>query len=220
MNNKKIKNSSPIIYEKTVNGEEMYDIYSRLLKERIVFLDSELDIESSNNIISQFLWLERQNSEEPIHFYINCYGGDLCAMFAIYDVMQYIKPPVYTFVLGVAASAAAILLCAGTKGYRFALPHSEIMIHEPHSGINGGTTDMKIYSNIMDRNREQMLKILVKHTGNDYAKLKQDCSRDFYLDSESALEYGLIDEIKVINNDDDSKSKIKPKKVPRKRIKR
>ena len=193
----RFKNASPVIYEKTANGEEMYDIYSRLLKERIVFLDSELDIESANNIISQFLWLEKQDSEEPIHLYINCYGGDLSAMFAIYDVMQFIKPPIYTFVLGIAASAAAVLLCAGEPGCRFALPHSEIMIHEPlHFGIGGSTTDVQIYNKTVLKNRDQTLKILERHTNRNYDQLKEDCSRDLYMDVEHALEYGIIDEIK------------------------
>lgn len=207
MSNKKGRNASPVIYEKTNNGEEMYDIYSRLLKERIVFLDSELDLDSSNNIISQFLWLERQDSSEPIHLYINCYGGELPAMFAIYDVVQFINPPVYTFVLGVAASAAAILLCSGEKGFRFALPHSEIMIHEPLSpGFGGSTTDIKIYNDVMLQSKERMLNILAKHTGKKYEELEKDCSRDFYLNAEDAVKYGIVDEIKK-NNDIKSKSK-------------
>jgi len=201
MHSRKQRNASPIIYEKTANGEEMYDIYSRLLKERIVFLDSVLDIENSNNIISQFFWLERQDSSEPIHLYINCLGGELPAMFAIYDVMQYIKPPIYTFVLGVAASAAAVLLCAGEPGCRFALPHSEIMIHEPlHDGIGGSTTDVHIYHNTLLKNREQMLEVLAKHTGKSVDRLREDCSRDFYLDAQEALDYGIIDQIKRSNS--------------------
>lgn len=216
MYKKKPRNGSPIIYEKTVNGEEMYDIYSRLLKERIVFLDSVLDVESSNNIISQFFWLERQNNKEPIHLYINCFGGELPAMFAIYDIMRYIKPPIYTFVLGMAASAGAILLCAGEKGFRFALPHSEIMIHEPlHDGIGGSTTDINIYHKTLLKNREQMLEILANHTGKPIETLKQDCSRDFYLDAKEALEYGIIDEIKEINS-----IAAKPKQKKQSRIKK
>jgi len=203
--NKKQKSASPMIYEKTANGEEIYDIYSRLLKERIVFLDSILDIESSNNIISQFLWLEKQNSEDPIHLYINCYGGEVSAMFAIYDVMQFVKPPVYTFVLGCAASAAAVLLCAGENGCRFALPNSEIMFHEPlHEGVGGSTTDIQIFNKMLLRNRERMFKIVAEHTGTNYDKVKKDCSRDFYMDSEEALAYGVIDEVK--------NSKLKAKK--------
>jgi len=213
---RKIKTASPIIYEKTANGEEMYDIYSRLLKERIVFLDSILDVENSNNIISQLFWLEKQDSNEPIHLYINCLGGELPAMFAIYDIMRYIKPPIYTFALGIAASAAAVLLCAGEKGFRFALPHSEIMIHEPlHDGIGGSTTDVHIYHNTLIKNREQMLKILAEHTGNSIDKLKQDCSRDFYLDSQEALEYGIIDEIKKVNSSPVKINKAKAKKTLR-----
>jgi len=197
MSIRKFHNASPIIYEKTANGEEMYDIYSRLLKERIVFLDSVLDVEGANNIISQFLWLEKQDSEEPIHLYINCYGGDIPAMFAIYDVMRMIKPSVYTFVLGVAASAAAVLLCAGEPGCRFALPHSEIMIHEPlHDGMGGSTTDMQIFQNLMMKSRDKMFKIIANHTGSPYEKIAKDCSRDFYLDAKEALKYGIIDKIK------------------------
>jgi ATP-dependent Clp protease protease subunit len=210
----KPKASSPIIYEKTANGEEMYDIYSRLLKERIIFLDSELDIDNANNIISQLLWLEKQDNDEAIHLYINCYGGELPAMFAVYDVIQFIKPDVYTFVLGIAASAAAVLLCAGKKGCRFALPHSEVMIHEPRSGIEGTTTDMEDYNKVMIKNREKMLKILSRHTGKSYEQLKQDCLRDFYLDSKEALEYGIIDEIKEPK---ESKPKSRTKKVSRKK---
>lgn len=189
------KNIRPIIYEKTSNGEEVYDIYSRLMtKERILFLGSSLDIEVANDIISQMLWLDKQETS-PIFLYINCYGGDTSAMFSIYDVMQYVSSHVHTFVLGEAASAAAVILSAGEKGYRYGLPNCEIMIHEPQTGFDGSASDMKVYQENMSKIREKMLKILALHSGKTYKKIARDCSRDFFLSAKQALEYGIIDSI-------------------------
>ena len=197
MKNSSIKAINPMIYEKMSNGEEIYsDVYSRLLKDRIIFLGEEITDELANCIISQMLWLDKQSQDEEINLYINSGGGDLIGCFSLYDIMQFIKSPVYTFVIGIAASAAAVLLCAGTKGKRFSLPSSQIMIHQPSCyGLEGQTTDITINAKQMERDKKKMLNILARHTGKTYEQVQRDCERDFYLDPTMAIKYGLIDAI-------------------------
>lgn len=186
---------NPIIYEKTDNGEMYYDVFSRLLKERIIFLGGQIDSDLANSIICQLLWLEKQ-SEDDIQIYINSEGGDLASMFAMYDVMQYIKPNISTCVVGMAASAAAVLLSAGTPGMRYSLPNSEIMIHQPLSWGGGGqVTDIEITTTQLKKAKTNMLNILATSTNKPFEQIKQDCERDFWLSPEEAVAYGLIDEI-------------------------
>lgn len=186
---------NPIIYEKTDNGEMYYDVFSRLLKERIIFLGGQIDSDLANSIICQLLWLEKQ-SEDDIQIYINSEGGDLASMFAMYDVMQYIKPNISTCVVGMAASAAAVLLSAGTPGMRYSLPNSEIMIHQPLSWGGGGqVTDIEITTIQLKKAKTNMLNILATSTNKPFEQIKQDCERDFWLSPEEAVTYGLIDEI-------------------------
>ncbi|MFZ4768694.1 MAG: ATP-dependent Clp protease proteolytic subunit [Ferruginibacter sp.] len=193
-----IKNKAinPIIYEKTANGEEIHDIFSRLLKERILFIGEEITSDLANCVVSQLLWLDKQSQEEAINIYINSPGGEITSMFAIYDIMQYIKAPIYTFVIGSAASAAAVLLAAGTNGYRFALPSSEIMIHQPWAaGLQGQISEIAISTKQLQRDKKKMLTILARHTGKTYEQIEKDCDRDFYLDPQTAIKYGIIDKI-------------------------
>jgi ATP-dependent Clp protease protease subunit len=190
------KSKNPLIYEKTANGEETYDIYSRLLKDRIVFLGEEITIESSNDIVSQLLWLDIQ-ADDPIHMYINSPGGEVAGAFAIYDVMQNINSPVHTIVIGEAASAAAIILAAGAPDNRFALPNSEIMLHEPWGGSSmGSCTDLEIQSKWMTETKIKLVTILARHCGQTYEKAYKDCQRDYYMSAQEALGYGIIDNIK------------------------
>ena len=194
---KTTKALNPMIFEKMANEDELFsDVFSRLLKERILFLGEQITDELANCIISQMLWLDKQSQDEEINIYINSGGGDICSMFAIYDIMQHIKAPIYTFVIGTAASAAAVLLCAGTKGHRYSLPSSEIMIHQPSCyGIEGQITDISINAKQMERDKKKMLTILARHTGKTYEQVQRDCERDFYLDPPNAIKYGLIDAI-------------------------
>lgn len=204
MNTKKlkIKALNPIIYEKTANGEEMYDVFSRLMKERILFIGEEITSDLANCVVSQLLWLDKQTQDEEISIYINSCGGDLISTFAIYDIMQYIKAPIYTFVIGTAASAAAVLLAAGTKGHRYALPNSEIMIHQPMCfGIEGQVTDITLNAKQMERDKKKMLTILARHTAKTYEQVQYDCERDFYMDPQMAIKYGIIDEITTPNKE-------------------
>lgn len=187
---------TPLIYEKTANGEEITDVFSRLMKERIIFLGEDIDSDVANNVVSQLLWLDSQNEDKEIHLYINSGGGDISAMFAMYDIMQYIKAPICTYVIGLAASAASILLCAGTKGCRYSLPNSEIMIHQPWiGGVGGQVTDVDIQTKQILKTKRTVLSILARHTGNTLKKVSRDCERDMWLTPEMALDYGLIDEI-------------------------
>ena len=190
---------NPLIYEKTANGEEIYDVFSRLMKDRILFIGEDITSDLANCVISQLLWLDKQSDDE-ISIYINSNGGELTSMFAIYDIMQYIKAPIYTFVIGTAASAAAVLLAAGTKGYRFAMPNSEIMIHQPLAyGIEGQITDINLTSKQMDRSKKKMVNILARHTGKTYEQVERDCDRDFWMNPTMAVRYGLIDQIHGAN---------------------
>lgn len=193
---------NPIIYEKTDKGVEIYDVFSRLMGERIVFLGEDIDSDVANSIVSQLLWLDHQDDEKEIHLYINSGGGDISAMFAMYDIMNYIKSPICTYVIGLAASAASILLCAGTKGSRYSLPNSEIMIHQPWiGGLSGQVTDVDIQTKQLIRTKKAVVSILARHTGNTYEKIERDCERDLWLTPEMAVKYGLIDEITEPNKE-------------------
>lgn len=190
-------NLIPMVIEQTGRGERAYDIYSRLLKDRIVFLGSVITDEVADLVTAQLLFLESEDPEKDIYFYINSPGGSVTAGLAIYDTMQYIRPDVSTLCVGQAASMGALLLAAGAKGKRFALPHARIMIHQPLGGVQGQATDIHIHAQEILRIREQINQILSKHTGQSLARIEQDTDRDRFLTSHQAAEYGLIDEVIV-----------------------
>ncbi len=186
----------PIVIEKTPYGERSYDIYSRLLKERIIFLGGPITDEAANIIVAQLLFLEHQDPKKDIKFYINSPGGLVTAALAIYDTMQYVKPDIATICIGMAASGAAVLLGAGAKGKRFALPNSDIMLHQTHiSGVGGQATEVEIVAKHVIELKNRINKILSKHTGQTMEKIEKDTDRDFYMTSEDAKNYGLIDKI-------------------------
>ncbi|AIH04207.1 ATP-dependent Clp endopeptidase proteolytic subunit ClpP [Thermodesulfobacterium commune] len=185
----------PIVVEQTGRGERAYDIYSRLLKERIIFLGTAIDEQVANLVIAQLLFLEAEDPDKDIMLYINSPGGLVTAGLAIYDTMQYIKPDVCTICVGQAASMAAVLLAAGAKGKRYALPHSRIMLHQPIGAFQGQATDVEIQAKEILRLREMLNEILAQHTGQSKDKIKQDTERDFYMSPQEALEYGVIDNI-------------------------
>lgn len=187
----------PIVVEQSNRGERSYDIYSRLLKDRIVFIGGPIDDNVANLIIAQLLFLESEDPDKDIHLYINSPGGVVTAGMAIYDTMQYIKPDVSTICMGSAASMGALLLTAGAKGKRYALPHSRIMIHQPLGGARGQATDIEIQAREILRLREMLNGILVNHTGQPLEKIEQDTERDFFMSSEQAKEYGIIDAVVV-----------------------
>jgi len=187
----------PIVVEQTGRGERAYDIYSRLLKDRIVFIGSPITDDIANLVTAQFLFLESEDPEKDIHFYINSPGGSVTAGLAIYDTMQYIQCDVSTVCIGQAASMAAWLLAAGASGKRYALPHSRIMIHQPVGGAEGQATDVEIHAREIVRMREQLNGILAKHTGQSLKKIEKDTDRDLFMTSKQALEYGLVDEVIV-----------------------
>jgi ATP-dependent Clp protease protease subunit len=187
----------PVVVEQTGRGERAYDIYSRLLKDRIVFLGHQVNDEVANLVTAQLLFLESEDPEKEINFYINSPGGSVTAGLAIYDTMQFIKPPVSTLCLGQAASMGAMLLLAGQKGRRYALPHSRIMIHQPLGGAQGQATDIDIQAREILRMREEINNIIVRHTGQQLKKIEKDTDRDMFLTPEQAVEYGLIDEVIV-----------------------
>jgi ATP-dependent Clp protease protease subunit len=186
-----------MVVEQTGRGERAYDIFSRLLKDRIVFLGTQVTDEIANLVIAQMLFLESEDPEKDIHFYINSPGGSVSAGLAIYDTMQYIRPPVSTLCLGQAASMGALLLTAGEKGKRFALPYARIMIHQPLGGAQGQATDIDIQAREILRVREQVNNILAKHTGQSLKRIEKDTDRDFFMTSKQAVEYGLVDEVIV-----------------------
>lgn len=188
-------NLVPIVIEQTGRGERAYDIYSRLLKDRIVFLGSPVEDHVASLIIAQMLFLESEDPDKDIHFYINSPGGSVTAGLAIYDTMQYIKCPVSTLCLGQAMSMAADLLAAGTQGKRFALPHSRILIHQPLGGFQGQATDIEIHAREILRMRQELDEILAKHTGQPLEKIAADTERDFFMNGEEARDYGLVDEV-------------------------
>jgi len=185
----------PIVVEQSNRGERAYDIYSRLLKDRIVFVGGPIDDTVANLIIAQLLFLESEDPDKDIHLYINSPGGMVTAGLAIYDTMQYIKPDVSTICLGLAASMGALLLAAGAKGKRYALPYARIMIHQPLGGAQGQATDIEIHAREILRLRDVGNEILVRHTGQPLEKIKNDTERDFFMSSQMAKEYGLIDSV-------------------------
>lgn len=187
----------PTVVEQTSRGERAYDLFSRLLKERIVILGSPVTDEVAALVSAQFLFLEAEDSEKDIHFYINSPGGSVTAGMAIYDTMQYIRPDVSTLCVGQAASMGALLVTAGAKGKRFALPHARIMIHQPWGGVEGQASDIGIHAREILRIREELNQILCKHTGQALARIEQDTDRDRFLSSHEARAYGLIDEVIV-----------------------
>jgi ATP-dependent Clp protease, protease subunit len=190
-------NLIPIVIEQTGRGERAFDIFSRLLKDRIVYLGSAVTDDVANVITAQLLFLESEDPERDVHFYINSPGGSVTAGLAIYDTLQYIRPDVSTLCLGQAASMAAWLLAAGSKGKRFALPHSRIMIHQPLGGVQGQAVDIDIQAREILRLREQLNNILVKHTGQSLKRIERDTDRDLFMTGKQAVEYGLVDEVIV-----------------------
>lgn len=187
----------PIVIEKDGRGERAYDIYSRLLKERIIFVGTAIDDDVANLVIAQMLFLESEDPDKDVHLYINSPGGIVTSGLAIYDTMQYIRPKVSTLCMGQAASIAALLLAAGEKGKRFALPHSRILIHQPMGGFQGQATDVDIQAKEILRLREELNAILSRHTLRTLDKIGTDTERDFYMNGEQAKEYGIIDEVVI-----------------------
>jgi ATP-dependent Clp protease protease subunit len=185
----------PVVVEQTARGERSFDIYSRLLKERIVFLGTPIDDNVGNLIMAQLLHLESDDPDKDINLYINSPGGDITALFAIYDTMQYIKPDVSTIVMGQAASAAAVLLLAGARGKRFALPHSRVLLHQPHGGAQGQAVDIEIQAKEIIRYRQLLDQLIAEHTGQPLERVGRDTDRDFILTAEEAKDYGVVDEI-------------------------
>lgn len=185
----------PMVIEQTNRGERAYDIYSRLLKDRIVFIGTPIDDTIANLIIAQLLFLESEDPDKDVHVYINSPGGVVTAGLAIYDTMQYVKPKISTLCMGQAASMGSLLLCAGAKGKRFALPHSRIMLHQPLGGFQGQASDIEIHAKEILKMREELNQIYVRHTGQAIEKIRQDTDRDFFLSGEEAKAYGLVDEI-------------------------
>jgi ATP-dependent Clp protease protease subunit len=188
-------NLIPMVVEKTQYGERAYDIYSRLLKERIIFLGGPINDQVANSIIAQLLFLASKDQEKEIQFYINSPGGLVTAGLAIYDTMQYIKCPVSTVCVGMAASMAATLLAAGTKGKRYALPNSEILLHQVMGGVSGEAVEIEITAKQIMKIKDKINRILAKHTGQPLEKIEKDTDRDFYLSADEAKEYGIIDEV-------------------------
>ena len=185
----------PMVVEQTPRGERAFDIFSRLLKERIIFLPTFIEDELANLVIAQMLYLEADDPDKDINLYINSPGGSVTAGMAIYDTMQYVKPAISTICMGQSASMAALLLAAGAKGKRFALPHSRILIHQPLGGAQGQATDIDIQAKEILRMREELNRILVYHTGQSMEKIQHDTDRDFFMTAEQAREYGIVDKV-------------------------
>ncbi len=185
----------PIVVEQSSRGERAFDIYSRLLKERIIFLGTAINDDVANLVIAQMLFLEAEDPDREIHLYVNSPGGLVTSGLAIYDTMQFIKPPVSTLCMGQAASMGALLLAAGAKGKRSALPHARILIHQPMGGFQGQATDVDIQAREILRLREDLNQIMARHTGQSMERINQDTERDFYMSGEQAKEYGLVDEV-------------------------
>ena len=183
----------PTVFEQTSRGERYFDIYSRLLKDRIIFLGTPIDDNIANLIMAQMLHLESDDPDKDIFLYINSPGGSITSLFAIYDTMQYIKPDVNTVCMGMAASAAAVILAGGAEGKRFALPHARVMLHQPHGGAQGQATDIEIQARLIVQMREQLNEILAHHSGQDLAKIEHDTERDYWMMAAEAKEYGVID---------------------------
>ena len=185
----------PVVVEQTSRGERSFDIYSRLLKDRIVFLGTPIDDQVANLIMAQLLHLESDDPDKDINLYINSPGGDITSLFAIYDTMQYIKPDVSTICMGQAASAAAVLVLAGTKGKRYALPHSRILLHQPHGGAQGQAVDIEIQAKEITRYRKLLEELIAEHTGQPLEKVSKDTDRDYILTADEAVAYGVVDEV-------------------------
>ncbi|MCF6808057.1 ATP-dependent Clp endopeptidase proteolytic subunit ClpP [Thiotrichales bacterium 19S9-12] len=185
----------PMVIEQTSRGERSFDIYSRLLKERIVFLVGEVNDQTANLVIAQLLFLESENPDKDIHFYINSPGGLVTAGMAIYDTMQFIKPDVSTTCIGQACSMGAVLLASGAKGKRFCLPHSQVMIHQPLGGFQGQASDIEIHAKNTLRMKETLNRVLAKHTGKKYDQLVKDTDRDYFLSANEAAQYGIVDAV-------------------------
>jgi len=187
----------PMVVEQTNRGERAYDIYSRLLKDRIIFLSNTINDDVANIVIAQMLFLESEDPDKDIHLYLNSAGGIVTAGLAIYDTIQYIKPDISTLCMGQASSMAALLLAAGAKGKRYALPHSRILIHQPLGGFQGQASDIDIHAKEILRMREELDSILVRHTNQSLEKIQKDTDRDFFMDGQQAKEYGIIDDVIV-----------------------
>jgi len=185
----------PMVVEQTARGERAFDIFSRLLKERIIFLPTYIEDEIANLVIAQMLFLEAEDPDKDMHLYINSPGGSVTAGMAIYDTMLYVKPAISTICMGQAASMAALLLAAGAKGKRFALPHARILIHQPLGGVQGQATDIDIQAREILRMREELNRILVHHTGQSMEKIQRDTDRDFFMTAEQAKDYRIVDEV-------------------------
>jgi len=185
----------PMVVEQTSRGERAYDIFSRLLKDRIIFIGSPIDDAGANLVIAQLLFLEAEDPDKDIHLYINSPGGSVTASLAIYDTMQFVKPAIETICMGQAASGAALLLAAGTKGKRMTLPHSRIMIHQPYGGVQGQAVDIQIQAKEILHMREELNRIIARHTGQPLERVEKDSDRDFFMSPEEAKEYGLVDEV-------------------------
>ncbi len=185
----------PMVVEKTSFGERAYDIYSRLLQDRIIFIGSPIDDGLANTVIAQLLFLESQNVKEDIKMYINSPGGSVTSAMAIYDTMQYVKPDIQTICIGMAASAAALLLASGKKGKRMALPNSEVMIHQVLGGTSGQATDIDIHARHILKTRDRLNKILARHTGKKLQKIEADTERDYFMSADEALKYGIVDKV-------------------------
>jgi ATP-dependent Clp protease protease subunit len=185
----------PIVIEQTGRTERAYDIYSRLLKDRIIFIGTVIDDQVANVVIAQLLFLQTEDPGKDIHLYINSPGGIVSSGLAIYDTMQYVKPSIATYCIGQAASMGALLLSAGTKGKRFALPHSRIMLHQPMGGFHGQATDIEIHAREILKMKETLNKILADHTNQSLEKIQADTDRDFFMSGEEAKEYGIVDEV-------------------------
>ncbi|MDZ7753047.1 MAG: ATP-dependent Clp endopeptidase proteolytic subunit ClpP [Gammaproteobacteria bacterium] len=188
-------NLVPIVVEQSSRGERSYDIYSRLLKERVVFLVGPVEDQVANLVVAQLLFLESENPDKDIHFYINSPGGAVTAGLAIYDTMRFIKPDISTMCVGQAASMGALLLAGGAKGKRFCLPHSRMMIHQPLGGYQGQASDIDIHAREILKIREQLNQIMAEHTGQPLERIREDTERDFFMGGEEAVKYGLVDEV-------------------------
>ncbi|MBI5187571.1 MAG: ATP-dependent Clp endopeptidase proteolytic subunit ClpP [Nitrospirae bacterium] len=185
----------PIVIEQTGRSERAYDIYSRLLKDRIIFIGTLIDDHIANVVIAQLLFLQTEDPDKDIHLYVNTPGGIVSSGLAIYDTMQYVKPDIATYCIGQAASMGALLLAAGTKGKRFALPHSRIMLHQPMGGFHGQATDIEIHAREILKMKDTLNRILATHTGQSLEKIQADTDRDFFMSGDEAKEYGIVDEV-------------------------
>lgn len=191
----------PIVIEQTGRSERAYDIYSRLLKDRIIFIGTPIDDNIANVVIAQLLFLQTENPEKDIHMYINSPGGIVSSGLAIYDTIQYVKPDIATYCIGQAASMGALLLCAGKKGKRFALPHSRVMIHQPMGGFQGQATDIEIHAKEILKMKDTLNGILANHTGQSLEKIGIDTERDYFMSPDEAKEYGIVDEVLFIERE-------------------